>query len=306
MERCAAREIVRAVAGSSEKDSIQAEIGQDVIDAAVRSVERRMEDDEVTVIEVEAPQAAASDEDLAASPESSAIPEDPVATPATAEEVAALREEVESLKAQVEFSQAKGRETMERLREAHERAKDAQERMVRAAADLENYRKRAQKEKEEVQRFGSEKLLKDLLPVMDNLDRALEAAAKSTDIDSFQKGVAMTRKSFEDALARHGVKSFSAKGQPFDPRMHEAIQQVETADVPVGHVAFEVVRGFFLNERLVRPALVVVARAPEAPAPIDTTSNTPPESAEAPSSPDGEPRAEATEQQSDSTSGGSQ
>lgn len=312
LERCAAREIVRAVAGSSEKDSIQAEIGQDVIDAAVRSVERRMEDDEVTVIEVEAPQAAASDEDLAASPELSVTSDDPVATPATAEEVAALRAEVESLKAQVEFSQAKGRETMDRLREAHERAKEAQDRMVRAAADLENYRKRAQKEKEEVQRFGSEKLLKDLLPVMDNLDRALEAAARSTDIDSFQKGVAMTRKSFEDALGRHGVKSFSAKGQPFDPRMHEAIQQVETADVPVGHVAFEVVRGFFLNERLVRPALVVVARAPEA-APVveaasavETPSTTPPESVEAPSSQDGEPRAEAHVPQSDSTSGGSQ
>lgn len=312
LERCAAREIVRAVAGSSEKDSIQAEIGQDVIDAAVRSVERRMEDDEVTVIEVEAPQAAASDEDPASSPELSATPEDPVATPATAEEVAALRAEVESLKAQVEFSQAKGRETMDRLREAHERAKEAQDRMIRAAADLENYRKRAQKEKEEVQRFGSEKLLKDLLPVMDNLDRALEAAAKSPDIDSFQKGVAMTRKSFEDALGRHGVKAFSARGQPFDPRMHEAIQQVETADVPVGHVAYEVVRGFFLNERLVRPALVVVARAPEA-APVveaasadQTPSTTPAESVEAPSSPDGEPSAEAHAPQSDSTSGGSQ
>ncbi|AKF83874.1 molecular chaperone GrpE [Myxococcus fulvus 124B02] len=303
---------MRAVAGSSEKDSIQAEIGQDVIDAAVRSVERRMEDEEVTVIEVEAREAPASeDADASVAPEDSVPPQDSPAPPATADEVAQLRQEVESLKAQVEFSQAKGRETMERLREAHERAKEAQDRMVRAAADLENYRKRAQKEKEEVQRFGSEKLLKDLLPVMDNMDRALEAATKSPDIESFQKGVAMTRKSFEDALGRHGVKSFSAKGQPFDPRMHEAIQQVETADTPAGHVVYEVVRGFFLNERLVRPAMVVVARAPEAPAPVveaaavEAASSTPAPAEDSPPA-EAEPRAEAPEQHTDSTSGGSQ
>lgn len=286
---------MRAVAGSNEKGSIQADIGQDVIDAAVRSVERHMDDEEeVTVIEVEAPGAPSEDVPDAPPPEEGAP-----AAAATPEEVAALRQEVESLKAQLEFSQAKGRETMERLRETHERTKDAQERTLRAAADLENYRKRAQKEKEEVQRFGSEKLLKDLLPVLDNLDRALDAAAKSPDIDSFQKGVAMTRKSFEDALGRHGVKAFSAKGQPFDPRMHEAIQQVETAEVPAGHVAHEVVRGFFLNDRLVRPAMVVVARAPaEAPAAVEST-----EAASAPAS-----AAEGTTAppQPEDSSGGSQ
>ena len=291
------REIVRAVAGSNEKGSIQTDIGQDVIDAAVRSVERHMDDEEeVTVVEVEASEPSAADAVDAPSAE-----ETTPAAAATPEEVAALRQEVESLKAQLEFSQAKGREMMERLRETHERTKDAQERTVRAAADLENYRKRAQKEKEEVQRFGSEKLLKDLLPVMDNLDRALEAAAKSPDIDSFQKGVAMTRKSFEDALGRHGVKSFSAKGQPFDPRMHEAIQQVETADVPAGHVVFEVVRGFFLNERLVRPALVVVARAP---APVEASTVTEPAGA-AQASPSGTEGASAPPQ-SENSSGGSQ
>jgi molecular chaperone GrpE len=277
---------VRAVAGSNEKGSIQTDIGQDVIDAAVRSVERHM-DEEVTLIEVRAPESAS--EDASSAGEGGSTPDD----------VGALRQEVESLKAQLEFSQAKGRETLERLREAHERAKEAQERTVRAAADLENYRKRAQKEKEEVQRFGSEKLLKDLLPVMDNLDRALEAASKSPDIDSFQKGVAMTRKSFEDTLARHGVKSFSARGQPFDPRMHEAIQQVETADVPAGHVVHEVVRGFFLNERLVRPALVVVARAP-----AEAATVTQPAAGE-PAAPSGAEGASAAPQ-SENSSGGSQ
>ncbi|GHG95438.1 nucleotide exchange factor GrpE [Comamonas sp. JC664] len=285
------------MAGSNDKSRIQTEIGQDVIDAAVRSVERHMdEEDEVTVIEV-----GVSSPSTPAEAEASPSPEEPPPSEAAApsEDVAALRQEVESLKAQLEFSQAKGRETMERLREAHERAKDAQERTVRHAADLENYRKRAQKEKEEVQRFGSEKLLKDLLPVLDNLDRALDAAAKSPDLDSFEKGVAMTRKSFEDALARHGVKGFSAKGQVFDPRLHEAIQQVETADVPAGHVVYEVVRGFHLNDRLVRPAMVVVARAPEAVAAAEPAAAVEPAAATDTGSPD-------APEQTENSSGGSQ
>ena len=177
-----------------------------------------------------------------------------MADPAAADGAAAQKE-IESLRAQLEFSQAKSRELMEKLRDEHEK-------MLRAVADLDNFKKRAQKEKEEVQKFGAERLLKDLLPVADNLDRALEAAGKTADFESLRQGVAMTRKQLDDSLGRHGVKGFSALGQPFDPHLHEAMQQVETADVPAGHVAMELVRGYTLNERLVRPALVVVAKAP--------------------------------------------
>lgn len=162
--------------------------------------------------------------------------------------------EVEELRAQLELSQAKGREMMEKIKEAHEK-------MLRATADLENFKRRAQKEREEVQRFGVERLLKDLLPVADNLDRALEHSGAAVDLDSFRQGIQMTRKLFEDTLARHGVKVFSARGQPFDPRFHEAMQQVETDEVPANHVVSEVLKGYTLNERLVRPALVVVSRA---------------------------------------------
>lgn len=303
LDRSASREIVRAVSGTNDKGSIQTDIGQDVIDEAVRSVERRMDEDADTAgseTEVEVDVTASSPDADASTPE----------VPSPTEDSAALRQEVESLRAQLEFSQAKARETLERLKEAHERAKDFQERTLRAAADLENYRKRAQKEKEDVQKFGAEKLLKDLLPVMDNLDRALDAASKSTDFDSFLKGVGMTRKSFEDALARHGVKGFSAKGQPFDPRIHEAIQQVETADVPSGHVVYEVARGFHLNDRLVRPAMVVVARAPEpAAAPEPVAAAAPAPAADAPVSTDSQPgssEAPGAPADSDSSSGGSQ
>ena len=248
------------MSGTNEKGNFSANIAQEVIDAALESVERRNAPAEESVtLEVESagPQAEEAGVSVELSePEAASGAE--VAELAAALEAA--RKEVESLRAQLDFSQGESRKLMERLKEDHERS-------LRAAADLENYKKRAQKEKEELQKFGNEKLLKDLLPVMDNLDRAMDAATKSTDFASFQKGVAMTRKSFEDTLVRHGVKSFSAKGQPFDPRVHEAMQQVETSEVPPGHVAFEVARGYHLNDRLVRPAMVVVARSPAPPEP---------------------------------------
>ncbi|RKG62718.1 nucleotide exchange factor GrpE [Corallococcus sp. AB011P] len=293
------------MSGTKDKDSIQTDIGQDVIDEAVRSVERRMDGDADSAgseTEVELDVSAPAAEADVSTPE--------VAPPT--EDAAALRQEVESLRAQLEFSQTKARETLERLKEAHERAKDFQDRAIRSAADLENYRKRAQKEKEDVQKFGVEKLLKDLLPVVDNMDRALDAAGKSPDFDSFQKGVAMTRKSFEDSLARHGVKGFSAKGQPFDPRLHEAIQQVESTDVPAGHVLFEVTRGFYLNDRLVRPSMVVVARAPEVAAAPEPAAAAPEAAApaagtEAPkASEEGSSAEPQTSAPSDSSSGGGQ
>lgn len=224
---------------STDKGNFNAEIGSDVIEAALRSVEKRAE----PVNEV-----AIADE-----------LEVPIET-ASAAETSAEQAELESLRAQVELSTAKGRETLEKLREEHEK-------WLRAVADLDNFKKRAAKEKEEVQKFGAERLLKDFLPVADNLDRAIEHAAGSADAAGLLEGVRMVRKLLEDTLAKHGIKGFSAAGQPFDPRLHEAIQQKETADVPENTVVAELLRGYTLNERLVRPALVVVAKPPSAPVP---------------------------------------
>jgi molecular chaperone GrpE len=303
------------VAGSNrdEKSSFHTDISQDVIDAALKSVERARtpppEDEAaeaesaeveaeavheaVRTLEVEMPeggltldvdvpasvfqQAEAEAEALGASELRAALHESHrdlgemrQQLDLSRRELEQLRAELEEARAQLELSQTKSRETMERLKESHERA-------LRATADLENYKKRAQKEKEEVQKFGSERLLKDFLPVVDNLDRALDAAQKSADLDSFRTGIDMTRKLFDNTLGKHGVKSFSAAGQPFDPRVHEAMQQVESAAVPAGHVLYEAVRGYTLNERLMRPALVVVARAPTIPppAPESSTASTP-------------------------------
>ena len=120
---------------------------------------------------------------------------------------------------------AKGRDLMEKIREEHEK-------MLRAAADLENYKKRAKKENEEVQKFGNEKLLKDFLPVLDNLDRALEHAKLAPTSTSLRKGVEMIRKLFEDTLGKHGVKAFTAVGQALRPELPRGDAQVETDEMP--------------------------------------------------------------------------
>ena len=224
----------------SDKGSFKADISQSVIEAALESVRKRTGDESASAeVPVEV-----STEDAQAAPEAAPL----------------NNAEVEALKAQLEVSLAKGRELMDKIKDEHDR-------VLRATADLENFKKRAAKEKEDVQKFGVEKLLKDFLPVVDNFDRAMEHAATTTDVESLKQGLQMTRKLFEDTLAKHGVKPFTSKGKPFDPHFHEAMQQLETDELPPNHVAQEVLRGFTLNERLVRPALVMVSKAKSTPAP---------------------------------------
>lgn len=249
-----------------DKGSFSTSIGQDVLDEALKSVEKHSGKQEA-----EAPAPAPPPSAPKAPPAAPAAAPEPEAPAAEAPAPAKTPrdDEIESLKLQVEFSMAKGRELMGKIKDEHEK-------MLRAVADLENYKKRALKEKDEMQKFGNEKLLKDFLPVFDNFDRALDAAKSAADFESLRKGVEMTRKLFEDTLGKHGVKAFSAKGQAFDPNRHEAMTAAETADMPPNHVFSEVLRGFTLNDRLVRPALVVVSRTPTAPAPVAAVESTPP------------------------------
>jgi molecular chaperone GrpE len=225
------------MADSPTKGAFQADIPADAVEEALRSVERL---------------AAAP----AAAPEIDAVDGAELAVEAGAQDgevvVPGLRER--ALEAQLELSQQKARETLDRLRETHDR-------YLRAVADLENYKKRAQKERDEILRYGNEKLLKDLFPVVDGLDRALAALPGD---DPLGKGVRLVRSTLEQSLARHGVTSFSALGQPFDPARHEALLQVPTAEQPPGLVVMEHARGFLLNDRLARPAMVGVSAAPPA------------------------------------------
>ena len=160
--------------------------------------------------------------------------------------------EGDRLRAELELSQERGRKVFEQLRDEHDR-------LLRAAADLENYKKRAAREKDEVQRYGNERLLKELLPVLDNLERALAATPPA---DPLASGVELTRRLLVETLARFGVKGFSARGERFDPRLHEALMTVATGEHAPGTVVEEQHCGYFLHDRLIRAAAVVVAAAP--------------------------------------------
>ncbi|HET7753386.1 MAG TPA: nucleotide exchange factor GrpE [Anaeromyxobacteraceae bacterium] len=143
-----------------------------------------------------------------------------------------------------------------RLKAAEEQLAQEHDRLLRAAADLDNFRKRAAREREEVQKYGNERLLKDLVPVLDNLDRAI-AAAPAT--DPVVEGVKLVRRTFEDALAKHGITIESALGKRFDPNRDEALAQVPDPAAEPGTVVHEHGRAVFLSGRLIRPAMVAVA-----------------------------------------------
>lgn len=184
-------------------------------------------------------------------------------------ELLEIRLKLREREAELELSHKLGRESSTKFQEEHALR-------LRTAADLENYRKRAIREREETVKFGQERLLRELLPVIDNLERALDPK-NSTDLSALREGVEMTYKLFEGTLARVGLKGFSAVGQQFDPCLHEAMQAVES-DEPPGIVLSEMVRGYLLNDRLIRPAMVFVAKAKEAVQPSCSKESTSPSS----------------------------
>ena len=148
----------------------------------------------------------------------------------------------------------------ETLTEAQEAIAELNERIVRLTADFDNFRKRAQREKDEARQFANQGLLEKLLPVLDNFEMAL-TAVKGAD-PSVRDGVQMILDQLLGVLKESGVEPVDAMGQPFDPNLHDALSQGETTEVEEGTVVQQVQRGYKLNDRLVRPARVVVAKAP--------------------------------------------
>jgi molecular chaperone GrpE len=135
------------------------------------------------------------------------------------------------------------------------------DRLLRAQAELENYRKRVQKEMDEYRQYQSLPMVRDLLPGLDNLQRALTAAAASKNIDDLVQGVEMVAHQFQDILSRHAVVPIEAAGKPFDPNLHEAIQQMPS-EQPAMTVVNEVERGYTMHDRVVRPSKVIVSSGP--------------------------------------------
>ena len=146
-------------------------------------------------------------------------------------------------------------------------ASEFQAHYVRAMADLDNYRKRAMREKDEIRQYGSARILEDLLPVLDNLSLGLSAAKQpNADQKTIVGGVEMVLSQFKAALATHGLKEINPLNQPFDPHQHESISHLPSNEVPAESVVAVVRSGFSLNGRLLRPASVVVSSGPAAPA----------------------------------------
>ncbi len=159
--------------------------------------------------------------------------------------------------------------TPEQLEELKDRAAKAAEhwdRLLRTTADFENFKKRAVREKQEAIKFANEGLLQKLVSVLDNFDMAL-AATQNTQADaapSLQAGINMIYQQLKRTLVEAGLEEVDAAGKPFDPNLHEAVSQKETAEVPEGEVVEQLRKGYKLRDRLLRPASVVVAKPPAA------------------------------------------
>ena len=163
--------------------------------------------------------------------------EEQAAAPPAAEDAAAARAELEKLQAERNL---------------------LLDRMARLQAEFDNARKRAAREQQEYKDFALADALKNLLPILDSFDRALRFKVQKP--EDFRSGVELIRKQFQDALEKLGLRPIPTKGEPFDPRLHEAIEMVDTDDAKDHHVLDELQRGYKLKDRLLRPSMVRVAR----------------------------------------------
>lgn len=154
-----------------------------------------------------------------------------------------------------------------KLAEAEAKAQENWDKLLRANAELENVRRRAEREVANNAKFAAEKVMGDLLSVMDSLELGLKSAEdESTDRAALLQGVQLTHKQMLQALERQGVSTIDPAGQPFNPEQHEAVSMVESDQVAPNHVLNVMQKGYQLHERLLRPAIVIVARAPAKPA----------------------------------------
>jgi len=138
--------------------------------------------------------------------------------------------------------------------------RDAEDRVLRAQAELENFRKRSRREHEDALRYREIDLLRDLLPVLDTVRRAIEASETTADVDSLRAGFRMTAQQIEKLLDGHGCKTIETDGKPFDPTIHDAILQQVVPGVASGTIVGVASRGYRLHDRVVRPAQVIVSK----------------------------------------------
>lgn len=148
------------------------------------------------------------------------------------------------------------------LEEAKAESARLRDQLLRVAADFDNFRKRSRRELADAEKRSRDDFLRELLPVFDNLERAAAVAESSTEVKALADGIALVMKQFYDTLGKLGVERIQAVGTAFDPAIHEAVQQIETTEQSPGSVVSEIQAGYRAGERLIRPSLVVVAKAP--------------------------------------------
>lgn len=159
---------------------------------------------------------------------------------------------------EAEPAAAEAAEAAEQLQKLRAENASLMERAARQQAEFENYRKRSAREQQEYREYALADALKQLLPILDSLDRALKTDGLS--LEDFRNGVELIDRQFHDVLTRLGVEPICAQGQPFDPSIHQAIQMVESTEVPDHHVIDELQRGYRLRDRVLRPAMVRVSQ----------------------------------------------
>jgi len=149
-----------------------------------------------------------------------------------------------------------------RLLEKEKEAKENYEKYLRSVAELENYKKFAAKERADLIRYNNENIIRDILPILDSLDRALDLEGTSKDVKAFMEGLRMIQEQLLARLEKYGVRRIEAVGKEFDPNIHEALMQVESDEHEENHVISEFEKGYILNDRLLKPAKVSVAKRP--------------------------------------------
>ena len=162
-------------------------------------------------------------------------------------------EDKEENEANVEFLQ-------EKLKTIQEESKENLDKVLRAQAEMENLRKRTVRDVENAHKYALEKFINELLPILDSLELGLSASANTKNVDELYKGIELTMEMFNKALEKFGVKTIDPQGEKFNPELHEAVSMQEIEGAESGVISTVMQKGYLLNERLIRPAMVVVAK----------------------------------------------
>jgi molecular chaperone GrpE len=168
-------------------------------------------------------------------------------------------EEVTDASSEQSHQEGASDQVLAELEQARKQAEENYQRLLRVQADYDNFRRRTREEKEQLAKYASLKLIEQLLPVLDNFERALASSNDKKDYDALYKGLDMTFRQLEQVLAQEGLQRMESVGQPFNPEYHQAIMQVESEEHEEGIIVEEVQKGYMLKDKVIRPAMVKVS-----------------------------------------------